>query len=77
MVINISKKQLKDLVEILNEYREESWHAVFEYKKYEMSVDDPMIKEQYARIAEEEEEKHSIALKLHEYLSAIPIPEDD
>jgi len=75
MNLELTQEQFDSLKGIVAEYRDGCYQGIFEYQRYAMGVEDSTVKQQYTRMAEEEEARFTEAKVLSEYLDSIE-PED-
>jgi|GEM_PF-5443942 len=70
MKFELTQAQYDTLSEIIGNYQENCRHGVFNYQKYALETEDPVIKQQYARLAAEETARLGKATALGEYLES-------
>lgn len=61
MKVKLSNEEVDELLALLDEYKKTAKATMFEYKHLEVDAEDMAIKQQYAMIAQEEEEKYNCA----------------
>ena len=71
MNLELTQEQFDSLKEIVAEYTDGCYEGIFEYQRYALGVEDSSVKQQYTKMAQEEEARFTQAKVLSEYLNSI------
>ena len=68
MEIKFNDEQLELVKEVMAEYAEMCYSAMFEYKRVAVDAEEQFVKDEYNAMAEEEEERFTKVKALSEYI---------